>query len=160
MNPHGRVPTVKDGDAIVWESNAIIRYLCATRNGVSLYPADALGRSQIERWMDWQLASLNPAMTALLLGYYRTEPEKRNLAALENAREQAIGYWTLLDRWLEKRDYLAGSDFTLADVGNGILVHRWHSYPIERPALPRLKAWYDRLAEREGFRRHVAGPVS
>jgi glutathione S-transferase len=160
MNPHGRVPTIKDGERIVWESNTVIRYLCATRGSGGLYPSDAAGRSEIERWMDWQLAALNPAMTTLLIGYYRTPPKERNLVSLENARKQAIENWTLIDRWLEGRDYLTGSAFTLADVGNGILVHRWHSYPIERPTLPRLKAWYDRLAERDGFKQHVAGPLS
>lgn len=159
MNPNGKVPTLKDGDTIVWESNSILRYLCATKNGDRMLPREPGRRSEIERWMDWQLAGLNPSMTALLLGYYRTPPEKRNAAALETARQQAIEQWSIVDRWLDGRDYLAGSEFTLADIGNGILVHRWHSYPIERPSLPRIKAWYERLTQRPGFQKYIAGPV-
>lgn len=159
MNPNGKVPTLKDGNTIVWESNSILRYLCATKNGDRMLPPEPARRSEIERWMDWQLAGLNPSMTALLLGYYRTPPEKRNATALETARQQAIEQWSIVDRWLDGRDYLAGSEFTLADIGNGILVHRWHSYPIERPPRPRIKAWYERLAQRSGFQKYIAGPV-
>ena len=159
MNPNGKVPTLKDGDTIVWESNSILRYLCATKNGAHLLPPTPASRSEIERWMDWQLAGLNPSMTALLLGYYRTPPEKRNAAALETARQQAIEQWSIVDRWLDGRDYLTGPEFTLADIGNGILVHRWHSYPIDRPPLPRVKAWHERLMARAGFQKYVAGPV-
>ncbi|HVY59913.1 MAG TPA: glutathione S-transferase N-terminal domain-containing protein [Xanthobacteraceae bacterium] len=158
MNPNGRVPTIRDGDRIVWESNTILRYLCATRDGARLLPTEPYRRSEIERWMDWQLAALNPSMTTLLLGYYRTPADKRDAAALENARKLAIVQWTIVEKWLEGRDYLA-DDFTLADIGNGILVHRWHSYPIERPDLPRVRAWYERLSARPGFQAHVAGPV-
>jgi glutathione S-transferase len=160
MNPNGRVPTIKDGDVVVWESNTILRYLCATHGGAWLHPADPAGRSAVERWMDWQLAALNPSMTTLLIGYYRTPPEKRDAAMLENARKQAIDQWSIVEKWLDGRDYLTGSQLTLADIGNGILVHRWHSYPIERPNLPRIKSWYERLAVRPGFQTHVAGPVS
>jgi glutathione S-transferase len=159
MNPNGKVPTLKDGDTFVWESNSILRYLCATKNGERMLPPEPTRRSEIERWMDWQLAGLNPSMTSLLLGYYRTPPEKRNTAALETARQQAIEQWSIVDRWLDGRDYLAGPEFTLADIGNGILVHRWHSYPIERPPLPRIEAWYKRLTQRSGFQKYIAGPV-
>jgi glutathione S-transferase len=160
INPNGKVPTIQDGDRIVWESNTIMRYLCATRGGARLHPVDPYKRSEVERWMDWQLAALNPSMTTLLVGHYRTPPEKRDAAALETARKQAIEQWAVVETWLQGRDFLAGSDITLADIGNGILIHRWHAYPIERPAFPRLKAWYERLATRPGFQAHVAGPVS
>jgi glutathione S-transferase len=160
MNPNGRVPTIKDGDEIVWESNTILRYLCAKHGGARLLPTEPYARSRIERWMDWQLASLNPYMTALLLGYYRTPAEKRDAAPLEKARQQAAEQWTIVERELEKRPFLASGELTLADIGNGILAHRWHSYPITRPELPALRAWYERLAERPGFKAHIAGPVS
>jgi glutathione S-transferase len=160
MNPNGLVPTVKDGDLIIWESNTIMRHLCATRGGASLHPADPAQRTAVERWMDWQLQSLAAPMSTMLLGYYRTAPEKRDPAALETARKRAIELWAMVERQLEGEPYMAGAGFTLADITLGIFGHRWHVYPIERPGLPRLKAWYERIAERPGFARHVAGPVS
>jgi glutathione S-transferase len=160
MNPNGRVPTIEDGDKIVWESNSILRYLCAVYGGARLHPADAFRRSEVERWMDWQLASLNPPMTTMLIGYYRTPPDKRDAAALEAARREAIRCWTIVERYIAGRRYLGGPDLTLADIGNGILVHRWHNYPIERPELPNIKAWYETLSLRPGFRAHILGPIA
>ena len=110
--------------------------------------------------MDWQLQSLAAPMSTMLFGYYRTPPEKRDPAALEAARKRAIELWSMVERQLGDSPYLAGASLTLADITLGIFGHRWHSYPIERPSLPRLKAWYERIAERPGFLRHIAGPVS
>ncbi|MBV9522848.1 MAG: glutathione S-transferase family protein [Alphaproteobacteria bacterium] len=159
-NPNGLVPTVEDGETILWESNTILRYLATTRNAEKLYPKEPVRRAMAERWMDWQLASLNPPMTVLLFGHYRTPPEKRDATALEEARRKAIGVWTILEGCLGENGFAAGTEFTLADLCLGIFVHRWHSYPIERPALPRLKRYYDRLAERAGYRKHVMGPIT
>jgi glutathione S-transferase len=137
MNPNGRVPTIEDGDKIVWESNSILRYLCAVHGGARLHPADAFARSAVERWMDWQLASLNPPMTTM-----------------------ALRCWTIVERFIAGRPFLAGPELTLADIGNGILVHRWHNYPIERPELPHIKAWYETLRQRPGFQEHILGPIA
>jgi glutathione S-transferase len=160
MNPNGLVPTVEDGDTIIWESNTIMRYLASKHDAAKLYPADLVQRTHVERWMDWQAASLSPPMTPLLFGYYRTAPEQRDMAALEDARKKAIGVWTILEDALGGNSYIAGKKLTLADICLGIFVHRWHQYPIERPSLPRLKAYYERLGERPGCRKHVMLPVS
>ncbi|HZL59139.1 MAG TPA: glutathione S-transferase family protein [Stellaceae bacterium] len=161
MNPNGLVPTIQDGDLIVWESNTICRYLCNTRRGgAALYPTEPGLRSQVERWMDWQLSKLNTPLAALMWGYYRTPEDKRDKATLEKFREDAIGLWRILETLLESQPYLAGDAFTLADIVTGIWLHRWYLYPIERPDMPKLKAWYARLETRPGFVAHIAGPIS
>jgi len=160
MNPNGLVPTIEDGSTILWESNTIIRYLATTRGADRLYPKEPLQRALVERWMDWQLASINPPMTVLLFGHYRTPPEKRDAAALEDARQKAIGIWRILEGYLGDTGYAAGADLTLADICLGMYVHRWFAYPIERPALPKLQAYYARLGEHPGCRKHILGPVT
>jgi glutathione S-transferase len=160
MNPNGLVPTVEDNGLIIWESNTILRYLAATRGGERLHPKDPAQRTQVERWMDWQIASLNPSMATMLFGYYRTPVEKRDPAALEAARLRGVELWTMVENHLDRRSYIAGEAFTFADICLGIFVHRWHVFPIERPSLPRLKTWYDRVAERPGFKTHIAIPIS
>jgi glutathione S-transferase len=159
MNPNGLVPTVRDGDLIIWESNTICRYLCAKHGGEHLHPTNWAKRSHVERWMDWQLAAVTPPMAAMLLGYYRTPPEKRDPAALETARQRAAEYWKMVESQLARGDYLAGDALTLADICVGIWGYRWHAYPIERPSLPRLKAWCERLAHSRGFKAHVDAPI-
>jgi glutathione S-transferase len=159
MNPNGLVPTVQDGDLIIWESNTICRYLCAKHGGERLHPGDPPKRTEVERWMDWQLAAVTPPMSAMLLGHYRTPPEKRDPAALETARLRALEYWKMVEGQLAHGDYLAGDALTLADICVGIWGYRWHAFPIERPSLPRLKAWCERFHQYKGFKAHVDAPI-
>jgi glutathione S-transferase len=161
MNPTGRVPTVEDDDLVIWESNTIIRYLCATRGVDQLYPRDPGRRTEVERWMDWQLVHLAAAVTPLFMGYVRTPQEKRNLKALEAARIEAIPTLQILESHLENgAPFLAGADFTLAEIPVGIFLRRWFAFPIVRPPMPRLEAWFDRIKIRPGFIEHIAVPMS
>lgn len=154
-NPNGRVPTLEDGDLIIWESNTICRYLSTVYGGERLYPKDPAARTHVERWMDWQLATAAAPMGVLLQGLVRMKPEERNPAALEAARQQALAAWTIADGALESRPYLAGNTLTLAEIVLGTLVYRWHTLAIERPPLKNLSAWYQRMRENEGFRTHI-----
>ena len=161
MNPMGLVPTVEDGKTVLWESNTILRYLAATRGFEALHPKDPVERAHVERWMDWQSAHLSPPMSVLLFGYYRMPPERRDAGALDTAHSKCIELFRILEGQLKDgKPYLAGKELTLADICNGIFVHRWYNYPVERPHMPHLKAWYDRLAARPGYKTHVLLPVS
>jgi glutathione S-transferase len=155
MNPNGLVPTVKDGDLVMWESNTICRYLAATHNGEHLYPRDPAARTHVERWMDWQLAVVAPPMGQLLFGLVRSTPETRDPAAIEAARRRAGAAWTIVDDELKDRPYLAGNHLSLAEIVLGTLIYRWFAFPIERPELPNLRAWYDRVHQRPGFKKHI-----
>ena len=160
LNPNGLVPTVKDGDLIMWESNTICRYLAATRNGERLYPSDPAARTHVERWMDWQLAVIGPPMGQLLFGLIRSTPESRNPGAIEAARRRALAGWSIVEDELESRQYLGGNELTLAEIVLGTQIYRWFAFPIERPELPRLRAWYERLHERPGFKQHIETPIT
>jgi len=103
MNPNGRVPTINDDGLILWESNTICRYLAATRHGERLYPSSPADRANVERWMDWQLATSGPPMAALLGMLIRARPEQRDQAAIEAPRLQALAAWTILEDELEDR---------------------------------------------------------
>ena len=155
MNPNGLVPTVKDGDLVMWESNTICRYLAATRNGEHLYPRDPAARTHVERWMDWQLAVIGPPMGQLLFGLVRSTPETRDPAAIEAARRRAAAAWTIIDDEVKDRPYLAGDHLSLAEIVLGTQIYRWFAFPIERPELPNLRAWHDRMHQRPGFKKHI-----
>ena len=160
LNPNGLVPTVKDGDLVMWESNTICRYLCATRNGDWLYPKEPSARTHVERWMDWQLASVGPPMAALLMSLIRSRPEQRDQGAIEAARRKALAAWTIADDALDGRPFLAGQELSLAEIALGTQVYRWHAFPIERPPLNNLKAWYERLRQRPAFKKHIEIPIT
>ena len=159
MNPNATVPTIVDTDGYkLWESNAILRYLCASRGDDKLFPAEARARGEVDRWLDWQQTSMNPRMTTLFLGLVRTPPEKRDMAAIEAAREQAVGLFGMLEQQLAGRDYLAGG-FSIADIAIGPVLHRWFALPLERPEQPKLRAWYERLLGHPAYAKHCAGAL-
>jgi len=160
MNPNGLVPTVRDGDLVLWESNTICRYLAATHDGEWLHPSAPAARANVERWMDWQLSTVGPPMGALLFGLIRTRPEQRDQAAIEAARRTALASWVIVEDALEDRPWLAGAGLSLAEIVLGTLVYRWHAFPIERPRLPRLRAWYERMRERPGFKTYIEVPIT
>jgi glutathione S-transferase len=160
LNPNGLVPTVKDGDLVLWESNTICRYLATTRHGERLYPTTPAARSHVERWMDWQLSAVGQPMGALLYGLIRTKPERRDHAAIEAARRKALDAWTIVEDALGDRPYLAGQELSLAEITLGTLVYRWHNFSIERPLLKNLKAWYERMRQRPGFKAHIEIPIT
>ncbi|MGE0313500.1 MAG: glutathione S-transferase family protein [Lautropia sp.] len=154
-NPTGLVPTLIDGEHAVWESNTILRYLANTRGPTPLYPVDPLQRSQVERWMDWQLGALNGAITPLFWALVRTPPERRDAAAIEQNRAKTAQHLAVLDGVLGERAHVASDAFSLADIAIGAQVYRWYEMPIERPPLANLERWYRSMRTRTGFQTHV-----
>lgn len=161
MNPNGVVPTLMEGDYVLWESNAILRYLCAAHApGHPVWPDDVKARGSIDRWMDWLQTTLGPPQSVVFQGLVRIAPEKRDHAAIGAALGKLREHWGLLDRVLDREEYVAGPAFSLADVAIGVHVHRWFSFAVERPEMPHLRRWYERLLERGAYRAHVAGPMT
>lgn len=161
-NPNARVPVIEEPDGFtLYESNTICRYLVATRApGHAMHPAEPRARARTERWMDWQLAHLNPPMTTIFFTFVRTPEAERDLAAAERARAEAAALWDMVEAALAEGDYLGGAAPSLADVALGPYLHRWLNLPVTRPAQPRIAAWYGRLCQRPGFARHIAVPMS
>jgi glutathione S-transferase len=154
LNPNGVVPTLVDGEVVVWESNSILRYLCNTRAN-SLYPGDAVHRSEVERWMDWQLTTLVTGMVPLFQSIVRTPKEQQDPEHIERHRLTSLAAMKILENVLSNREHLAASDFSLADICAGPSIYRWFELPIVRPPLPALERWYRAMQHRLGFREHV-----
>ena len=155
MNPNGRVPTIDEDGFILWESNSIVRYLTAKHDAGGLYPEDLRVRADAERWMDWQLSTLGPAFTPMFFGLVRMSEAERDPDAIEASRAQTAKLFSFMDRQLDGRDHLVADTLTMADIPFLGFIYRWHEMDIERPPLPNLDAWYQRLCERETFRKHI-----
>ena len=110
MNPTGRIPTIDDNGFILWESNTIVRYLAARHGMGRLCPRDDRARASAERWMDWQLAHLWPALVPAFMGLVRTPPEKRNRETIRTAAQQTAEQFTLLDAHLRKSNFVNGAE--------------------------------------------------
>jgi glutathione S-transferase len=155
LNPNGVVPTIDDGGRIIWESNSAVRYLAAKYASGTLWPVDPGQRSEADRWMDWQIGTISEAMRVVFWGLIRTPPEKRDMAAIKKAAEDAGRLFGRLDAHLADRPYVAGGHFTMGDVPVGCFVYRYFALDIERPELKNLRAWHDRLATRPAYAKHV-----
>jgi glutathione S-transferase len=159
MNPTGLVPTIDDDGFTLWESHTIVRYLSAKHSAGKLCPADLQQRADAERWMDWAF-TFQSAMRSVFWGLIRTPPEKRDLKAIEEGTQKSHELAALLDKVLADRAYVAGAAFTMGDIPIGAEVQRYMRVPIERPALPHLQAWFERLRARPAFLAHVDLPLT
>ena len=159
MNPNSLVPTIEDDGFVLWESHTIVRYLAAKHGMGTLCPSDLKARADVERWMDWAF-TFQSAMRAVFWNLIRTAPEKRDMKAVEEGRAQSAKLLEVLEKNLASKSYVAGNAFTMGDIPIGCEVQRWMRVPIERPAFPRVQAWFDRLRERAPFRQVVDIPLT
>ena len=161
MNPNGLVPTIDDEGFVLWESNAIVRYLAARYGMGRLCPVDLAERADADRWMEWHSTSAwGTALRIVFFNLYRARPEQRDPKAADAALRDANRWFALLDAHLVGRTWITGDRFTMGDIPMGAATHRYLNMPIERPATPALAAWYARLLERPAFREYVALPLS
>lgn len=159
MNPHGKVPVLRDGDVVVWESHAILRYLAARYGGPAWWPQAPGARAAADGWMDWAQTSLQPDfLMGVFWGWYRTPAAERDMTAVARSLAHCAGHMRLLDARLAERPFLLGEALSLADIPAGTALYRYFELEIERPALPHVQAWYERLQARPGYRNGVMVP--
>jgi glutathione S-transferase len=151
LNPNGKVPTLVDGDTVVWESNTILRYLATKHKKDTLYPTDPAARTQVERWMDWLLAAVNYQYVQVFKDSKKAANERA--ATFEADAKELAAQLSILDGALVGKAWVAGKDFTIADVALGPIMHRCLDFPIALPALSNLKAWREKLKERPAFKK-------
>jgi glutathione S-transferase len=159
LNPNALVPTIDDEGFILWESNAIVRYLAAKHGAGSLWPDDPKVRAVADQWMDWMNSTFWPAIRPLFMGLVRTAPDKRDPRGLEDSRLMTATALRVVDAHLESRDFLAGDTLTMGDIVLGCGIWRWMAMPIERPALPGVQRWFDALARRPAYGKTVMRPL-
>ena len=145
-NPNALVPTVQDGDFTLWESNVIVRYLCASHDLGGLYPQDLHQRFDAERWMDWQQTTLNGAGREAFIQLFRTPEAQRSAQAIAASVAATEPLLAMLDAHLARRPFLAGDRLTMADIPIACEMHRWWGLPLDHPPHPHLRRWYDGLA--------------
>ena len=160
MNPNGLVPVIDEDGFILYESNAITRYLAAKHGAGTLWPDDPRARADVDRWMEWQSTGYTPAMVQAFWGLVRTPPEKRDNAAIEASRAKSEKLSAVLDRHLAGREFIAGNAFSPAEIVIGCDAHRWLGLPLARESRPNLERWYASLKSRPGARQVTSLPVT
>jgi glutathione S-transferase len=150
MNPNALVPTIDDDGFVLYESNAIVRYLAAKHSTEELWPTDLRKRADVDRWMEWLSTSFVPSMRDAFWQLIRTPEAQRDTKALEKSRSDSERLSAILDAQLGNRQYVAGDGFTAADIVIGCAAHRWLLLPFVRPARPNLERWYAEIRTRPG----------
>lgn len=154
LNPNQTIPAIEDGEFVLWESNAIVRYL-SDAYGV-LAPLELEARALAGQWSDWSLSSLySDLINVCFHQHVRVTAEERDHKAIAAAAARLEPRFMILDRYLEDRSFIAGEALSFADVCVGALMYRYYTMPIAHAKAPNVEAWYQRLEERSAYREHV-----
>jgi glutathione S-transferase len=155
INPNRMIPSIRDGGFALWESLTIVRYLCDRYGAGTLSPADPQMRAIADQWMEWSASRAFMPVIYLFFATVRTQPGERDPAKIASLNKEAHDALTILDRHLADRPYVCGDEFTMGDIPIGCVVYRYFNVEVERPALPHVEAWYDRLTTRPAYQDHV-----
>ena len=156
LNPNGLVPMIEDDGLVLWESNAIVRYLGARYAAdTAWYPRDPVERAKADKWMDWTTSSLATPFRPLFWGMLRTPEEQRDWVAINAAHKTCAQLLSIADQALASQPYLSGQEPGMGDIPLGCFVYAWFEMPIERPEMRHLRAWYERLRERPAYQAAV-----
>ncbi len=152
LNPNALVPVLLDGDLVLWESNVICRYLANREHADELLPVAARQRAHVEQWMEWQAGELNNSWRYAFMGLVRRSAAHQDASLIAGSVAAWNRHMGILAQQLASTGaFVCGPQFTLADVVLGLSTHRWLCAPIERPSLPAVETYYERLSERPGF---------
>jgi glutathione S-transferase len=162
MNPNGRVPTLVDGDYVLWESNSIMRYLnLAYGKGSAIYPPSPQARAAVDRWLDWTLSTLQPVDRPVFWSLVRTPVEKRDMVTIQKDVDAEAVVWRIPERLLSTRRYIEGDQFTIADIAIGAFARRWFGVEgVRKPTLPHLERWFAEISKRPGFVKYLSAPMT
>ena len=149
LNPNSTVPVLEDDGFVLWESNVIVRYLCAKHALGDLCPSDLQQRFDAERWMEWQQTTVNPASRPGFWNLIRTPLAERDPAVIAASNAAVERLMATLDAHLAERDFMLGERFTMADIPMACEVHRWFGLPQARESRPHIERWYARVSARQ-----------
>jgi len=160
LNPNMRMPTLRDGDYVLWESNAIMQYLAAKRPESRLLPTDEKGRLDVTRWQFWDLAHWDPACAVLIFENVvksvvlkSGEPDP---AAIAKGTESFHRAAQVLDGQLKGKKFVTGDTLTVADfsLGAPLNLADMARFPLE--PYGEIKRWYGSLRALPGWQKTLA----
>ena len=158
LNPNGLVPTLEDGDLVLWESNTIMRYLVRKYDKQGRFPNDIASQYGSEKWLDWQVGTLWPALRTPFLGLTRVPENERKYDAIKKGYQDTNSLLAILDTALATQDYCSGKQFHIGDIALGLCVGRWilldDTFPEKTGGRTNLKyvdAWLKRLSKETLF---------
>jgi len=154
LNPNGLVPTVIDGDLVMWESHAILRHYARCHPASGLFPGDPAGALRSDMLLDWNTTTLWPPLRVAFQAVDR-RGLPREAAEVQQALDQVEGPIGILQGLLDGRDYIGGGSFGIGDIPPAISLSRWLYLGRDLQPWPAVAAWYRRCAARPAFQARV-----
>ena len=156
MNPMGRVPVLRDGDVTMFESQAILRYLAAKHDATEMWPTEPVTRAPVDQWMEWAKQNPFPVITyKVFWQMVRTSAADRNHDLVAEGTKELATLMPMAEAQIAKHGWLAADRMTLADISFGTHLYRYYTVPFDRPDLPALAAYYEKLCTRPAYAEHV-----
>ncbi|MEM6310781.1 MAG: glutathione S-transferase family protein [Pseudomonadota bacterium] len=152
MNPSGMIPVLQDGDLTLFESAAIIRYLANTYGTPDFWPTDPGARAKVDQWAEWAKQNVANKFTGpVFWRVVRTPAPLRDPDAIRAGVEHLSRSLRVAEDQLIKTEWLTGDTLTPGDIHLGHVLYRYYDIEIDRPDLPVLRAYYDRLTQRQTY---------
>jgi glutathione S-transferase len=158
MNPNRLVPTLNDNGFVLWESYAIIRYLCRHYGEGTLWPKDSQQIAVADQWMEWTSSRFIGTFFPIFWSLIRTPKEQQDLRKIAQSAQDTGKLLKIFEAHLQGRNFVTGDQLTMGDIPLGSMMFKYYCLDIKRPALPNIEAWYERLQQRLAYREHAMNP--
>ena len=158
LNPNRLVPTIDDDGFVLWESYAIIRYICRRYGKGSLWPEDDRQAALADQWMEWTNSRFMRTFFPVFWGLIRTPKDQQDTSKVQESAKQTAELLQIFENHMADRKFVVGESLTMGDIPLGSMMFKYYSLDIERPPLPSIEAWYARLCERDAYREHCMSP--
>ena len=157
LNPNGLVPVMEGDGIVMFESNAIVRYLVEQYGKPSLLgDATIKDKAMSDVWMEWAKTTVYPVVIAgLFINLVRVKKSDRDERLMADLQQKAARLMAMAEAQLTSNEWLAGDTISKADIGFGSLLYRYFTLEFDRAELPALNTYYERLQARPAYRDHV-----
>jgi len=158
MNPNRLVPTINDNGFILWESYAIIRYICKEYGQGSLWPDDSQQAALADQWMEWTNSRFMGTFFPIFWSLIRTPKEQQDAKKIAESAKATGELLQIVERNLEGKQFMTGNNLTMGDLPLGSMMFKYYTLDVEHPSLPNIEAWYSRLCERSAYQKNCMNP--
>ena len=153
INPNGHIPALEDDGVVLFESQAINLYLAEKYGKNSLWPASVEDHGQIYKWSFWGITELEPHLLTLLTHKLFLPADQRDEKKANDAINALKGPLNVLEGALKGREYLLGSNFSIADLNVASVLVFGTYVKFDHSSTPAVQAWLQKCLGREASKK-------
>ncbi|NJO32531.1 MAG: glutathione S-transferase [Rhodospirillales bacterium] len=151
MNPNRTVPVLQDGGLTIWESHAILRYLCNKSGALQLYPVEVGERAHVDMWLDWHITVFWPPIRTVFLDHVRDQKRSWDDPVIVSAVQAIHRNLDFLADAVGKVGFIARPSFTIADIPLAVGLNRLVSMDLPVALHSHVENWARTLRAMPSF---------